>query len=455
MSSLVAGSKASPDGVADKQAAKKPRGGRKNKTSQWRKDIDLVDVEDGLEEKREEERQGGTIEERQDADLFVVDAAGDAQERARQKKKKKLRLDEILGKRSGVKVPVIGSKMSEDRRRRKEEHALRQRLKKIAGLSETANTSKAQGIRAKAPSADYDIWGMPGPTTPAESAAALVGGNQSTKRRGNVTREKLKHLSMLPAVDVAHPGASYMPTEKDHKELIGMAEAECVSKIRAAEKYKNVSTKHTVDPIDSMNECADIVMRELEADIANAQGAVDGGSDSTSDSGSDAASDDGSEDDDDADNQVRTSLDPRRKTRVERNRQRKVAQKLFEERNAKDLKRHLHQLEMSRRLGGKVDTSLEKAEVVANTKRKQAEERAKLPLKRIGKNSVPETPIAVKLTEELPRSLRELAPETNGFAEVYNSLVRRNFIEPPSSKRAKKIVAKTKTTEKWSYKDFV
>ncbi|KAJ2509456.1 hypothetical protein GGI11_005867 [Coemansia sp. RSA 2049] len=450
MSSLVASSKASPDATAEKQAAKKTRGGRKNKTSQWRKDIDLDDVEDGLEERREEERQGGTIEERQDADLFVVDAAGDAQERARQKRKKKLRLDEVLGKRSGVKVPVIGSKMSEDRRRRKEEHALRQRLKKVAGLAETASTSKAQGIKAKAPAADYDIWGMPGPTTPAESAQALAGGKQSTKRRGNVTREKLKHLSMLPAVDVAHPGASYMPTEKDHKELVGMAETEYVGKIRAAEKYKHVSTKNTVDPIDSMNECAEIVMRELDADIANDQGTADDGSDSNSDAGSGPASDD-----DDADNQARTSSDPRRKTRVERNRQRKAAQKLFEERNAKDLKKHLHQLEMSRRLGGKVDTSLEKAEVVADTKRKQADERAKQPLKRIGKNSVPETPIAVKLTEELPRSLRELAPETNGFAEVYNSLVRRNFIEPPSSKRARKIVAKTKTTEKWSYKDFV
>ncbi|KAJ2681562.1 hypothetical protein GGH99_005142 [Coemansia sp. RSA 1285] len=241
-----------------------------------------------------------------------------------------------------------------------------------------------------------------------------------------------------------------MPTEKDHKELVGMAETEYVGKIRAAEKYKHVSTKNTVDPIDSMNECAEIVMRELDADIANDQGTADDGSDSNSDAGSGPASDD-----DDADNQARTSSDPRRKTRVERNRQRKAAQKLFEERNAKDLKKHLHQLEMSRRLGGKVDTSLEKAEVVADTKRKQADERAKQPLKRIGKNSVPETPIAVKLTEELPRSLRELAPETNGFAEVYNSLVRRNFIEPPSSKRARKIVAKTKTTEKWSYKDFV
>ncbi|KAJ1792504.1 hypothetical protein LPJ59_004831 [Coemansia sp. RSA 2399] len=432
MSSLVANTAA-----AEGRVAKKTRGGRKSKSkSQWRKDIDLADVEDGLEERREEEKQGGLIEERQNDDLFVMDVAGDEKEMTRQRQKKKLRLDEVLGKRSGVKIPVIGSKMGEERRKRKEAHDVRQRLKKIAGLSETTS-GKAQSIKANTASASYDIWGMP--TAP--------DAKQSKKISGNVTREKLKHLSLLPAVEVAHPGASYMPTEKDHKDLINVAGAECVIEMRAAGKYKNVSTKNTVDKIDSMNECADVVIRELEAEAA-------GVLDSESDADLDHASAVAGSDYDDA-SEPQTSADPRRKTRAERNKQRRAAQKVNEERNAKDLKKHIHHLEMSKRLGGKVDVSLEKAEAINEHRRKQAEEKAKQPLKRIGKNNVPVLPTAVKLTEELPKSLRELAPETNGFSEVYNSLVRRNFVEPHAAKRAKRSVAWKKTTEKWSYKDFV
>ncbi|KAJ2553806.1 hypothetical protein EV175_002807 [Coemansia sp. RSA 1933] len=439
MSSLVAKSAA----VEDK-AVKKTRGGRKSKSkSQWRKDIDLADVEEGLEELREEERQGGLIEERQDEDLFVMDVAGDEKEKTRQKQKKKLRLDEILGKRSGVKIPVVGSRMGEERRRRKEEHAIRQRLKKIAGLGESSN-GKAQNITSKKESASYDIWSMPN---------ALEAAGHGKKASGKVSREKLKHLSLLPAVEVAHPGASYMPTEKDHKDLIDAAGAECISEMRLTKKYKDVSTKNTVDQIASMNECAEVVIRDLEADGSGAQG-----SESDADLDSDTGTNDNTvadSDDDDDECHAQTSADPKRKTRAERSRQRKAARKIIEEREAKYLKKHIHQLEMSKKLGGKVDVSLEKAEAIVETKRKHAEEKAKQPLKRIGRNNVPVAPTAVKLTEELPKSLRELAPETNGYAEVYNSLLRRNFVEPRSAKRAKKAVAKTKTTEKWSYKDFV
>ncbi|KAJ2153029.1 hypothetical protein GGH15_006015, partial [Coemansia sp. RSA 562] len=68
-------------------AAKKTRGGRKNK-SDWRGKIDLGDVEQGLEEMREEERHGGVIEKRGDADLFVMDTAGDEKTKARVRQKK-------------------------------------------------------------------------------------------------------------------------------------------------------------------------------------------------------------------------------------------------------------------------------------------------------------------------------------------------------------------------------
>ncbi|KAJ2817924.1 hypothetical protein GGI24_005255, partial [Coemansia furcata] len=83
-----------------------------------------------------------------------------------------------------------------------------------------------------------------------------------------------------------------------------------------------------------------------------------------------------------------------------------------------------------------------------------AEEKARQPRKKIGKNAVPQLLQAVKLAEELPSSLRQLQPESNGFSEVYNSLVKRNLVEPRSSAPPKRQRRRVRVVEKWSYKDF-
>ncbi|KAJ1893234.1 hypothetical protein LPJ66_005884, partial [Kickxella alabastrina] len=89
------------------KGAEKKRGGRKTK-AEWRKKIDIADVEEGLEEMREEERQGGAVvEKRQDTDLFVVDVAGDEKTKIQQRQRKKLRVDEILDRRSKVPAAII------------------------------------------------------------------------------------------------------------------------------------------------------------------------------------------------------------------------------------------------------------------------------------------------------------------------------------------------------------
>ena len=48
------------------------RASKRNKKS-WRKNTDLEDVEDFLEDQRLEERLGGAFDKRSDSDIFVVD----------------------------------------------------------------------------------------------------------------------------------------------------------------------------------------------------------------------------------------------------------------------------------------------------------------------------------------------------------------------------------------------
>ncbi|KAJ2368662.1 hypothetical protein IW150_005348, partial [Coemansia sp. RSA 2607] len=108
----------------------KSRGGRKSKAD-WRKKIDLADVEEALEEKREDERENGApVEERKNADLFTVDIAGDEQTKKKLRQKKKLRVDEILDRRSKVPAAIIGTKLSDERKRKITESKLKRDLKK-------------------------------------------------------------------------------------------------------------------------------------------------------------------------------------------------------------------------------------------------------------------------------------------------------------------------------------
>ncbi|KAJ2358053.1 hypothetical protein IWW50_001321 [Coemansia erecta] len=410
------------------EAAKKTRTGRKNK-SDWRRKIDLGDVEQGLEEMREEERQGGVIEKRGDADLFVMDTAGDEKTKVRQRRKKELRLDEILGKRSNVPVPVLGSKLGEERKRRRDNFELRKRLKKSAGFVEGRRTT-AQGIQQSKEANEFDIWGAAG------GAAA------PTKHKPVVSRQKLSHLTELPAVEVAHPGASYRPAAKDHKQLIEKAGGEYAAELRKDGKFEGFSSFQGLQHNDGLNECANMVLDEMAR--AGAESSDDDGDDGEEEtvygSADEAA--------------VKTTKGSKRKTRADRNRERRAALRMEDDRKTKEMKEHMRQLRLAKYLNNVVKSEATELEEAAERRREELHKRATQPRKRVGKHNVPQVPEAVQLTEELAGSLRQLQPETNSFSDMYNSFVKRNIIEPNGPMRQKRKSWKIKTTEKWSYKDF-
>ncbi|KAJ2079977.1 hypothetical protein H4R24_003412 [Coemansia sp. RSA 988] len=429
-------------------ATKKTRGGRKSKSkSEWRKKIDLDDVEDGLEELREEERQGGTMDRRQDTDLFTVDTGGDEKTRARTKPKKGLRVDEILGKRSSVPSPVIGSKLSEERRKRRAAQEVKRRLKKIAGFTGDRSTAP-QGIKADNTAKNFDIWGESGSSAD----------QPAKKHKGVLSRQKLAHLAELPAVEVAHPGASYRPTTSDHKKLVQSAADEYALKLREEGKYSQFKSFNGVQGVDSAIECAEFVMEEMmrgEAEGVNADVNAKVNNDSENEGNNDSDDEKTVHSDSGLEDAAKTSKDPKRKTRAERNRQKRVAQRRFEERRENALRQQLHKLGMAKKLGLLVDRDMDLSEKSAAHKQKLMQEKKMKPLKRLGKYDVPKLPEAVKLADELPGSLRQLQPETSSVADAYNSFVKRNFIEPRAPTRPVPAKPrKIKTTEKWSYKDF-
>ncbi|KAJ2845175.1 hypothetical protein IWW36_004891 [Coemansia brasiliensis] len=414
------------------EPAKKARTGRKRKTD-WRKNINLDDIETGLEEMREEERQGGIIEKRQDSDLFVMDTAGDEKTKARVRHTKGLRLDEILNRRSSVPVPVLGRKLGEERKKRRELYELKKRLNKAAGFVKGQRTA-SQAIQQSKQPQTLDIWG-----------ASDMAESTKKKLKTVVSRKKLPHIATLPAVEVAHPGASYRPSETDHKVLMQKASSEYASELRKADRVKQFSQFRGIQHNDGLNECAETVMKEM------VQGDASDGSNPNNSSDEDEETVYGSADEGKPTKKVK---EPKRKTRVDRNRERRAHERLYKEHKAKEQKEQLRQLELTKRLEKAVEAEAAEAEKAAQRRREEMQKRAALPRKRIGRNNVPQVPEAVQLTEELAGSLRQLQPETNGFAEVYNSFVKRNIVEPRGLQKQKRKSWKIKTTEKWSYKDF-
>ncbi|KAJ2779759.1 hypothetical protein H4R18_003830 [Coemansia javaensis] len=402
-------------------ATRRARGGRKGKAA-WRKNIDLADVEAGLEERREEERQGGAVvEKRQDGDLFTMDTAGDDKTRAQVRARRGLRVDEILGRRSKVPAPVLGSKLGEERRRKRAALETKRQVERIA------SRGALDAVKVDAGAGDYDLWGAPG-AAPAKRAKTPL------------SRKRLVHLAGLPAVEVAHPGASYRPTERDHSELVVKASEQYAAQLRSDGKFEEFRGFRGVDAADGAVECAEFVYGEMAHPGA-----------------AEEEEDDEGEDDDDDDKTVHEGEKrraPKPKTRTDRNRQRRATQRQVEEQKAKALRRHMHELGLAARLGAAADKGAASRDEAAERTRRLAQEKEARPLKRIGKYAVPELPEAVKLTEDLPGSLRELQPEASSFADTFNSLVKRNLIEPRVPVQPKRNKWRVKTTEKWSYKDF-
>lgn len=93
---------------------RRPKDSKKTKKS-WRKNVDIEDIEEFLEDERLEQRLGGKFADRKDEDLFVVDNQGEeegqgqGQKKTRGKKEEKpLKCFQHLEVTSGVNDPKKG-----------------------------------------------------------------------------------------------------------------------------------------------------------------------------------------------------------------------------------------------------------------------------------------------------------------------------------------------------------
>ncbi len=136
---------------------------RKGKKA-WRKNIDVSEVQTGLEEAREEVIQGGIIAEKPSEELFMLDTTGsDDIKKKHIKHDKPLKADEIIAARASA-VPAIDSRKrksteivtsEKDKRTRKNTYVPHSEVRRLKALA--AWTQKDED---KSSPAEHDPWAV-------------------------------------------------------------------------------------------------------------------------------------------------------------------------------------------------------------------------------------------------------------------------------------------------------
>ncbi|CAO3693878.1 unnamed protein product [Umbelopsis ramanniana] len=408
--------------MPDKQ--KTAQTSRKGKKA-WRKNIDIQDVEEHLEQVRSEERSGGKISERSDDKLFMINVKGDDRVKRQLAKDKPLYIEKILESRSAI--PPVGTRLfslpkTSPKEKGKESKANNAKIDKLAKrkLTHPEPTKPAKKSKGTA----YDVWADEEPTT-VELNPYLEPVHKRKVNAPATLKVKPAAAVHLPAVQVADAGASYNPTMEDHQALLRKANQ--VEEDKIAERER----------INKQLEYRKELLEMDDDEVAK--------TDDEEEEDSDVHSDD--------DEETRKRKEIRKKTRTERNRLRRAKENKWLEdrrRREKALNKELHKLDEIQQMVVDIEQETEE-KTRQRQERQEAKEKAGLP--RLGKYYVPKAPIEVQLTEELSESLRTLKPEGNAFKDRFNSLQKRNIIEPRVPVAPKRRY-KLKEYEKHSYKQF-
>lgn len=399
------------------QKTQKTRKGKKA----WRKNIDLDQIEQDIEDKNEQEIVLGVTNE----PIFTVDRKGSDEGLTNDmKKERKLKSHEILHARSAV-PPVVAQHKKKDHPKTKT------KVKDVKGILERAgftdkSTSSAQlerdGILKSGEASD--LWG----SAPAEPEAPA---HRMPIRPNPVPAAVRKPAGPEPpipgsvAIELPSAGISYNPALEDWKATI----------LEAHKKLEKEEEKR----IQAEEERA-----RIEAIIAETESKLNEGANDESDSS------DQEEEEEEAQktDQKRTSLsvnppvELKRKTRTQRNRERRHKQWLYDLKQLKEKRRFMQSLIDQNKAKNQMD----------NTETQKQPRAAKRKLKAHSAYPVMEEPLAIKLSDELDDSLRRLKPEGSLLKERMKSFQARGLVE--ARVPVKKRKSRHKMVEKHSFRHF-
>lgn len=422
---------------------------RKGKKA-WRKNVDVSEVQEGLEALREEIIQGGPISEKPSNELFAVDIVGSEEIKVKHKLQKPLTADKILAQRSAVRAVDSRKRPTESRitdgilepssKRQKQDWISKKEVARIRGSLQGGSqltTTRLEEDEAPA----FDIWSEGAVVTAVPVKGAMVKQIPAELTeylepvKAKFAPGSLKQAptpmtaSKRPVRAVKDPkaGSSYNPTFEDWDASLtkeGEKEMEAERKRRAvavaeAEKEARVA----VASRDDVN---------YQTDPESAWEGFET----------------------DREDSLLKLKRPERKTQAQRNkikRRKEAERQTKHEQQRTNKKKQAKDIEQALRAGhvAKAEKMIEEAEQYSS----DSDDDELLRRRRLGTAPIPEKSLEVVLPDELQESLRRLRPEGNLLNDRFRNLLvngklesRKPILKP---KKAKRFV-----TEKWSYKDF-
>nr|CAB3249596.1 glioma tumor suppressor candidate region gene 2 protein-like [Phallusia mammillata] len=406
---------------------RKPRWS-KNKKRNWRRRIDISEVEDGLDKSRLEQRTGGLVKNKANHELFFIEKkSGDTGLTHRQRRKeKRLTADKIIRPNPDEVLP--SSRRNIAKLRRKEKH-----LNLMTKLQIYPRKRKTQVNKSVKKSNDMDIWSY----NPRELTCNLFGKNDVTVHTETIIGEaqvkRPKHLFSKPATDakaveVAHAGASYNPTFEDHQNLLL---AEHKSELAKCRETERIERSVMVDA--STIATAESKEKELTEGLF-----IDG-----NDSG---VHEDETDEDDDLNN-INISVG---KPMTKKQRKELARKQIEDKEKSKDWADKLRQNEVYRIKTFLSEIQEKERQIEAKKKRKM--ERKKQPM--LSSTKFVEPDHDLQLSSEIRGSLRQLKPEGNLMVDRYKSLQKRCIIEPKQRFKPPRRKYKVKYQEKRTFREI-
>ncbi|AEO70936.1 4f73482c-b0bc-4272-957b-21ebc50e9f2f [Thermothielavioides terrestris] len=415
---------------------------RKGKKA-WRKNIDISEVQQGLEERSEQIIKGGVLAEQDTPGLFSLDTVGDVELEKRFPKhvKKGLKADEIIAQRSAVPA-VSARKRSGDKTTDGILPVKRQRTdyvthKELSRLKKVADGHHEQTVAVV--DAEYDIWAEAKEDQKPEETFSFLPKAEQKKKPKTLEQQPISLAASgkpIPAVPKPKGGHSYNPAFTDYQDRL----------IEESEKAVEAERKRLAALEAERLKLEAAARSAAEAEAAEARADLSEWEDDSAWEGFESAGEELS---------VKAKR-PRRKTQAERNR---IKRRKEEERKAKHeaaMKRKHTQAERVKQIALEVAEkerrmALEKIEM-SDASEEEGDD-VKLRRRQLGKFKLPEKDLELVLPDELQDSLRLLKPEGNLLKDRYRSMLLRGKMESRRKIPFRK-QAKSKITEKWAFKDF-
>ncbi|EEQ30728.1 hypothetical protein McanMca71_000587 [Microsporum canis] len=406
---------------------------RKGKKA-WRKNVDVTEVQEGLEQVREEVIKGGVLAEKPSEELFTLDPTGDKEAQQEvQKRFKSLRADEILAQRSAISAIDSRKRPSNSRvtdgiiepktKRSRSDWVTREewlRLKKVAQEAKLDESSMQHDI-------SHDPWAVDSEKEKKFSFLEEKKPIVAPKTLSEAPVSLAANGKKIPSVIKPKAGTSYNPSFQEWDELLtkeGEKEVE-------AERARLEEQKREAERIARI-EAAEGDDGQIKSDDESAWEGFES----------------------EYENESIKKKRPERKTKAQRN---KILRRKEAERKAKaeaNIKKREQQAAQAKAITKQI-TEKEKAKL-AMTKAEESSGDDEPALRKRpfgGRTPVPAKPLELVLPEELKDSLLLLKPEGNLLGDRYRSLMLQGKLEARNPiTQSKK--AKRKATEKWTYKDF-